>query len=120
LVEKHGYGAIQHLGDTFQSLEALKRESLAEKPRTKAADASIPPEVEREVILKVKTEHYTRWVDEPLPALGGRTPREAARSEVGRRQLEGLLRFMENAEERSRQQGRAAFDFAALRKTLDL
>ncbi|HEY7392166.1 MAG TPA: SEC-C metal-binding domain-containing protein [Bryobacteraceae bacterium] len=120
LVEKHGYGVIQHLGDTFQLLEALKRESLAEKPRTKAADASIPPEVEREVILKVKTEHYTRWVDEPLPALGGRTPREAARSEVGRRQLEGLLRFMENAEERSRQQGRAAFDFAALRKTLDL
>jgi hypothetical protein len=120
LVEKYGYGVIEHLGDSFQSLEALKREALAEKPRAKGAYAPLPPEVEREVISKVKAEHYARWVDEPLPALEGRTPRQAARSEVGRRQLEDLLRTMENAEERSRQQGGVAFDFVALRKALDL
>jgi len=28
-------------------------------------------------------DHYRKWVDEPLPALGGRTPRAAAR--LGRR-----------------------------------
>jgi hypothetical protein len=41
--------------------------------------------VERELLLNLKTEHYERWVDEPLPALDGRTPREAARPKPGAR-----------------------------------
>jgi len=76
--------------------------------------------VEREVMAKIKREHYARWVDEPVPALGGRTPREAARSETGRRALEDLLRTMENHEERSRREGDAAFDFSAVRRTLKM
>jgi hypothetical protein len=32
-----------------------------------------------------------RWVDEPVPALGGRTPRDAAQDPIGRHELERLL-----------------------------
>jgi hypothetical protein len=33
-----------------------------------------------------------RWVDEPVPALGNRTPREAAADPIGRHELDRLLR----------------------------
>ncbi len=32
-----------------------------------------------------------RWVDEPIPALGGRTPRDAAQDPIGRHELDRLL-----------------------------
>jgi hypothetical protein len=121
LVEKHGGARLAHLADSFESLEAVKQKSLQKGPRPKAEKTSrIPPEVEREILLKYKQEHYTNWVDQRLPALGGQTPREAARSETGRRALEDLLRTMENGEEHSRREGGVAFDFAPVRKTLGI
>ena len=38
--------------------------------------------------------HYIEWIDTPLPALGGKTPRQACRTEVGRRQVTMLIRTM--------------------------
>lgn len=35
--------------------------------------------------------HWHRWVDEPVPALNGRTPRQAAATPEGRERLEALL-----------------------------
>jgi tetratricopeptide (TPR) repeat protein len=121
LVEQYGGAWLRHLGDSFQSLDAMKRKVREEKPRRKAErEPSLPPEVERELLSKIKREHYERWADERLPALGGRTPREAAGSEKGRRALEDLLRTMENAEERARREGDVAFDFSVVRKSLGM
>jgi hypothetical protein len=69
-------------------------------------------EIERDLILKLKQEHYARWLDDPLPALAGRTPREAIRTAAGREQVEDLLRGIENSRERGRKQGEAAYDFS--------
>jgi hypothetical protein len=121
LVEKHAGRWLGHLGDSFQSLDEIKQRAL--DPNTEPREpekSSIPPEVEREIIARYKAEHYAHWVDEPLPALHGRTPREASRSEAGRRDLEALLRYMENGEERARRAGRAAFDWSSVRKTLGM
>jgi hypothetical protein len=118
LVEKHGGEFVRHLGDTFESVDDLKRRVAVEQPRP--APNRIDPEIERKLIEKVKSEHYARWVDEPLPALDGQTPREAVRSEVGRRAVEDLLRALENREERERRKGRAAFDCSHLRRSLGL
>ena len=121
LLEKHGGRWLRHLGDSFESLDAVKRQASEPKPAGKTKPGSgLPPEVEREIVLRAKTERYRRWVDERLPALDGRTPREAARSETGRRALEDLLRDIENGEERQRLEGGAAFDFSEVRKTLGM
>ncbi len=121
LVEKHGGSWIRHLGDSFESQDALKRKAREGKPRPKTNRGSaLPPEVEREVLLKFKAEHYERWIDQPLPALEGRTPRQASRSPAGRRALEDLLRTMENNEERAGREGGAAFDFSVVRKRLGM
>jgi hypothetical protein len=118
LVEKHAGNWLRHIEDRFTPLEeAMRQFESSGAPR----DAGkLPAEVEREVILKFKAEHYARWPDEPLPALDGRTPREAARSATGRRALDDLLREMEKGEEHNRRSGQPAFDFGPLRKELGL
>ena len=37
-------------------------------------------------------QHYMDWLDMPLPALNGRTPREACRTEIGRQEVAILIR----------------------------
>jgi len=50
----------------------------------------LDPDV-RAALAGIIAEHERRWLDESIPALGGRTPRQAARDPVGREELEHLL-----------------------------
>jgi hypothetical protein len=45
----------------------------------------------REALKEFIAEKERRWLDESIPALGGRTPREAALDSIGREELEHLL-----------------------------
>ena len=56
-----------------------------------------------------------RWVDEPVPALGGLTPRQAAVDPIGHHELERLLASFDDAPH-----GTGVFDPDRLRKLLDL
>jgi hypothetical protein len=58
----------------------------------------------------VYDEHYRGWLDEPIPALDGKTPREAVRTKRGRERVAELLREIENMGERDRLEGRPAYD----------
>ena len=49
----------------------------------------------RDFVASKLREVERAWPDQSVPALGGITPREAMRTERGRRQLEDLLRSME-------------------------
>jgi hypothetical protein len=55
------------------------------------AESEIPIEVRRELHHRV----YRAWADEPIPALDDLTPRQAVRTEAGRRKVERLLRKYE-------------------------
>jgi hypothetical protein len=67
-------------------------------PRARAEAPSIPPEVV-EAVKALEAEHHRRWLDESIPALGGLTPREAAKRKGGpRKGLELLLAEIEHAE----------------------
>jgi hypothetical protein len=118
LVEKFAGEWLRHERDTFETLDDVRRAAAGKKPQQPAK--ALPADVEREVVQKLRAEHYARWVDEPVPALDGQTPREAVRSETGRKAVEDLLRLFENAEERARREGRAAFDFSGIRRELGL
>lgn len=61
---------------------------------------SVPKRVEREVTQRFLDTHYRNWLDEKIPALDGKSPREAARDFEGREQLVALLKEMENREAR--------------------
>jgi hypothetical protein len=81
-----------------------------------APPESMPPEV-LEVVKRMQAEHYRSWLDEEIPALGGLTPREAAkRKGAPRKSLELLLAEIEHAEAGQPEQQR--FDVSVLRREL--
>lgn len=73
--------------------------------------APVPPDVEARLVHEFKAQHYRDWPDRPLPALRGRTPREAARLPKWRPRLIELLKWMENQEARHATAARPAYDF---------
>jgi len=64
-----------------------------------AAKEDIPADVRERVIREFKERHYAGWIDQPLPALNGLTPREAARKKESRQTLDVLLKSIEHREE---------------------
>ncbi|MGE5851202.1 MAG: SEC-C domain-containing protein [Candidatus Methylomirabilota bacterium] len=61
-----------------------------------------------------------RWPDSPCPLLEDRTPREAAKSGTGRRQVADILLGLEREFDRLKRLGRAWADLTALREHLAL
>jgi hypothetical protein len=51
-----------------------------------------------EAFNRIKEAHYRRTLDEPVPMLGNRTPREFARSKKGRKKLANWIKEIENGE----------------------
>jgi hypothetical protein len=96
--------------------QALKR--APERP--KEPMPAIPPEVQAEVVGGFYEEYYRRWLDEPVPALGDRTPRHAAKLKTVRPKLVTLLKDFESRAERQRRAGEAAYDFGWMWKELGL
>ena len=108
-------GAIQHLEDTFKSFAEAQDEAPSAAP-----DNEIPADVQREMVTKFKEDHYRTWPDIALPALGGKTARQAAKTQEGVKLLEGMLRDVQQREERERRNGRGYYDINRLRKELGL
>ncbi len=115
LIESTLGDLVEHRADSIQSPEAALREH-ADDPRPPAAE--IPEDVQRELMGRVLSEHYRGWLDEPLPALGGKTPRKATRTRAGRARVEALLKDIENGT--LRQAGGDTVDFAGMRRELGL
>jgi hypothetical protein len=95
--------------------QALKR-----PPATKKKISEIPPDVQAEVLGRFYDEHYHKWLDEPVPALGDRTPRHAAKLKTMRPKLIALLKDFESHSERQRRAGEIAYDLSWMWKELEL
>ena len=52
--------------------------------------APVPPEAQA-AVAEMMARHEERWVDEHIPALGGRTPRQAVQDPIGREEVLQLL-----------------------------
>ena len=92
--------------------------ALAEHCPPSEPENELPPEVQQRLVRDLKERHYADWPDQPLPALGGKTPRDAARTRRGRAQVDLLLRQFENSEGRLPPGER--FDISDLRAQLRL
>ena len=84
--------------------------------RRRAGPRVPPGEVDARILELV----YRRWIDDPNPALGGLSPREAARRPEHRRQLEQEVRLLEHRSARDRHDGLPGPDAAWLRRALAL
>lgn len=85
-------------------------------PRSSAASTpDLPPEVIAQAIEQVLHRHYANWADESIPALDGRTPRQAITTPAGLERVKGLLREYEQGErQQSAAQGRPVVSYQFL------
>jgi hypothetical protein len=88
------------------------------QPAPQPGPAVLPADEANTLVLEFKRRHYADWGDHPLPALGGKTPRAAVRTQAGREQVDLLLKECEMMEARGPEGQR--FDFSVLRGELGL
>jgi hypothetical protein len=72
----------------------LERMLAAERPPRKPSGLS--SEDERALAHRGLDDHYRRVLDEPIPALGGKSPRAAAKTPRGRERVAAWLKTLEN------------------------
>jgi hypothetical protein len=83
----------RHRATEIQSLErALEDDAGGRAPPPSAEDRALrdSPELSA-LVAEYVARHYDRWIDEAIPALGGRTPRAAMRDPEGAELVEALV-----------------------------
>lgn len=111
--------AVQHL--TREITDPRSPQALAAAGKRPAPPLDIDPQQLGELIGQALRRSYANWADEPIPALGGRTPRQAIATPGGLERVKGLLRQYEAGEaEQARQQKRSEVSFQFLWDALGL
>jgi hypothetical protein len=82
---------------TFVSAKTGSVEEWSERTASGADDAAVLSAEAREVVRLLEERHYQRWVDEPVPALDGRTPRACAADPATRPRVVELLKEFESS-----------------------
>jgi hypothetical protein len=100
--------------------EDMLKEAKRKSARTSSIEREEIPEKFLPLYTKAMEEWMTRWVDEKIPALGGKTPREAVRTPEGKKKVEELLKDFENVEERKKRDGEHYIDINVLRQMLNI
>ena len=99
------------VGQPLTSHQALGK-MLDERTDAPLMQTELPAEVAEQAIHSFLDDHYRQALDEPLPLLDGKTPRQAARSKKGREQVTSWLKKLENSEtRRAASQGQQPYDF---------
>ena len=79
---------------TIRTVEQMMAENTPDELGDSADEIS--PEIARQIAHEYMDEHYRETLDAPLPALGGKSPRQAVRSKVGREKVLDWLKLLEN------------------------
>lgn len=102
--------ALIHKADTFQDpMEAMKfhKESSNEEPVNE-----LPMEIQQQFYTQFMQKHSEKWLRENIPALDGRTPMQAVKTEEGKGKVMALLKSIENSEEHNKKEGRPFYDIS--------
>lgn len=81
-------------------------------------DPSAMPQEASQLLQEYQAKHYSDWAEQPLPALKGKTPKEASKTKAGRDEVDLLLKDFENGAARMPLEQR--FDFSSIREELGL
>ena len=73
----------------------------------------LPPDVESQLLKEFYDCHYRETLDQPIPMLGNKTPRDAAKTQKERVNVVAWLKYLEIGEARARQNKSIdAYDFS--------
>ena len=94
---------------TIRTVEQMMTETHHERPQDDVDE--IPPEMARQIARDYMDEHYRETLDATIPALGGKSPRQAVRSAAGRKKVIEWLKLLENRSVGHRDDPIAEYDF---------
>lgn len=98
-------------------LAALRERRRSPSPARTVPEVPLTSELREQLYQHI----YRDWLDQPVPALGGKTPRQAVRSSGGRRQVVDLLKSYEaNEVHAAQREGREPTSFDFLWRQLDV
>jgi hypothetical protein len=77
-------------------------------------EENIPPEIAEQIMQRTFDKHYRETLDQPIPALGNKTPRQAVKTNVGRGEVIEWLKYIENSSAKQGTRGgvKAVYDFS--------
>ena len=120
-LEGAGGAALDFLATEAIAMGTNRRDLAREEPPSVEADQTLLENADvRHALDDIMERHQRAWLDEPIPALSGKTPREAARSRESRPQVVALLKDIEARQHRTGRAKGSTFDTAWLWKELDL
>jgi hypothetical protein len=97
IVEERLGAKVKHLATEIQSGESMPARARAKRdsPEARASQAeherlAALPQVQAMVQEHLRR-HFESWIDQEIPALGGRTPRQAVTDPEGREMVEALV-----------------------------
>jgi hypothetical protein len=94
---------------TIRTVEQMMAERRKREPVGGADE--IPPEIARQITHDYMDQHYRETLDAPVPSLGNKSPRQAARSAAGRAKVIEWLKLLENRSAQQDDDPIAAYDF---------
>lgn len=102
--------------DMFAAAGAARTAGTAGAAGAAPPAGNKPPEL-LELEREMRQHMLDGWIDEPIPALGNKSPRAAVRTPVGREKVERLLKDFEYRDARTPAESRP--DYAPLRAALE-
>lgn len=100
---------------TVEQMMADQRQVDAEKDAVE-----IPPEIAQQLMRDHLDRHYRETLDAPIPALGGKSPRQATRTPAGRKKVIEWLKYLENRSAGQAEGPIADYDFGWMWDELSL
>jgi hypothetical protein len=121
LAQEHFSSMVPSTALRFKAIQVRSMQAALEEARSRPQTPE--PEIPRDIVAKLQREyhekHYREWLDIPVPALGHRTPREAAGVKKLRARLVALVEGIEIQAARQAKEGEG-FDASFLRAELGL
>ncbi|MCV2446310.1 antitoxin Xre/MbcA/ParS toxin-binding domain-containing protein [Paracoccus sp. DMF] len=94
---------------TIRTVDQMRVDQWSDGPREGADE--IPPDIARQLMRDHLDKHYREVLDAPVPALGGKSPRQAARTADGREKVIDWLKMLENRSAANGESPIAEYDF---------
>ena len=103
---------------TIRTVEQMRADQRRDGPQE--ATNEIPPEIARQLMRDHLDKHYRETLDAPIPALGGKSPRQAVRTTAGREKVIDWLKYLENRSAGHGEGPMAEYDFSWMWSELGL
>ncbi|MCL4442096.1 MAG: MbcA/ParS/Xre antitoxin family protein [Firmicutes bacterium] len=91
-----------------------------QQPDITALSGKLSSRIAQQITDAFLDDYYDRWINQPVQALDGRTPRESCKTVHGRAKVEELLKELEKVEKKRVKRGEPHYDIGKVRAMLGL